>query len=246
MVNAVLEDYSENKIIVLPQTIYFYDEVDSPLLRKKLENYTKHKSLYLTARDKKTFEFYERYFEKSKIGLFPDMALYLDEEIKENSNNEVLICIRDDKERVISKDDEMYILSVLKAKGLRAFYGSTLTDGIHNGDIKLCDRGSAIKSKLVEFSKARFIITDRLHGMILATIAGTPCIVFDNLSKKVSGVYELWLKDLETILFCYNKDEIENLINKITKIEHFKYSAEYLNEEKEKFVNFIINAIGDK
>lgn len=38
------------------------------------------------------------------------------------------------------------------------------------------------------------MVTDRLHGMIFAYLAGTPCVFLDNKTKKVSGVYNTWLK----------------------------------------------------
>lgn len=246
MVNAVLEDYPENKVIVFPQTVYFYDEADSPFLREKLHNYINHKNLYLMARDEKTYDFYSKYFEKQKIALFPDMALYLEENVKGSQTNDVMICLRGDKERTISKDDKIAILNILKAKGLNVSYGSTLANGVHNGDITLPNREAAIKLKLNEFSEPRFVITDRLHGMVLSTLAGTPCIVFDNLSKKVSGVYDLWMKDIKTILFCDYTNNIGEIIDNALSIKHFKYSPDYLREEKESFVNFIKKAIGDK
>lgn len=245
MVNAVLEDYPNNKIIILPQTMYFYDQVDSPLLRKKMEHYINHRKLYLTARDKRTYDLFSRYFEKQKIGLFPDMALYLDLDVNCNPSNEVMLCMRKDKERTLLKSDETEISKRINDRGLNVIYGSTLAKGKHNGDILLANRKNAIKSKLNEFSKCKFVVTDRLHGMILATLAGTPCIVFDNLSGKVSGVYKLWMKHFETILFCNNKNDIEILIDNILNMKHFRYSADYLEIERKNFITFIKNAIGE-
>ena len=61
-----------------------------------------------------------------------------------------------------------------------------------------------LNKKLDEFAKAEIVITDRLHGMIFATITGTPCIAFDNLSNKVSGVYE-WIMD-QSYVKCIDFD----------------------------------------
>ena len=53
--------------------------------------------------------------------------------------------------------------------------------------------------KLIELiSHSGFVVTDRLHGMIMSIISGTPCIALDNSSKKVSGVYE-FIKDISTV-----------------------------------------------
>lgn len=245
MVNAILEDYPDNKVIIFPQTIFFYDEGESPLLRDKLKNYLKHKNLYLTARDMKTYDFYYRYFDEDRIGLFPDMALYLNGIENPVFNNEVMICLRGDKERIVTKNNELLIATSLQAKGCNIVYGSTLAGGAHNGDIFLKNRELAMMTKLKEFSKPRLIITDRLHGMILSTLAGTPCIVFDNLSKKVSGVYDLWLKDIDSIMFCNNMDNIEEKINNALALKHFRYTSSYLNDKKQNFTDFIKKVIGD-
>lgn len=243
MVNAVLKDYPDNKIIILPQTIYFYDEADSPILRSKLANYLKHKKLYLAARDKKTFEFYLRYFNATKIGLFPDMALYLNEKIYSNSSNDVMLCFREDKERVITRSEELLIVKILNDKGLNVVFGSTLGTGVHNGDIVLANRKRAIQSKLEEFARPKFIITDRLHGMILSTLAGTPCIVFDNLSKKVTEVHDQWMNDIKSVFICNDIKSIDEQICAILNIKHFQYSPDYLNNKKEEFVSFIKEAV---
>lgn len=245
MVNSVLNDYPDNTVIILPQTIFFYDDADSPDLRLKLKNYTNHNNLYLTARDKKTFDFYSRYFTEDRIGLFPDMALYLSGYSNNSSLNDVMICLRNDKERVISIDEEKLLVQKLEAKGFNVTYGSTLADGVHYGDIVLEKRDSAILEKITEFSKPKFIITDRLHGMVLATLAGTPCIVFDNLSKKVSGVYELWLKNIDSIFLKDDILDIDKSIESASQKGHFTYSPDYLKEQKDLFTEFLVNAIGE-
>ena len=246
LANALLEDYPDNKIIILPQTVYFYDDADSRLLREKIKNYLCHKNLYLIARDRKTFDFFGRYFEKNKVGLYPDMALYIDGIDNADTSNSVMLCLRKDKEHVLTKDDELLIRNVLKSKGYEIEVGSTLSTGVHNGDIILGNREQAIKTKLEEFSKQKIIITDRLHGMILSTLAGTPCIVFDNLSKKVTGVYDLWLKKISTIHICYKIDQMDELIDLTLKQDHFIYSSEYLEHEKEKFKEFIVGIVREQ
>lgn len=245
MVNAILEDYPDNTVIVLPQTVFFYDEADSPILREKLRNYLNHKNLFLTARDRKTYDFFARYKNPDRIGLFPDMALYLNGVNNTEFSNDVMICLRKDKERVLTKREEMELVKQIRSRGMNVVYGSTLADGDHNGDIKLDERSRAINEKLTTFSKTRFIITDRLHGMILATLAGTPCIVFDNLSKKVSGVYELWLKDIGSITMQKDMRNIDKIIGDYVHKSHFTYSPDHLNKEKERFIGFIKKAIGD-
>ena len=55
------------------------------------------------------------------------------------------------------------------------FFTDTFIEDIYAPDDK--KRKQIIQEKLVEFSQAQLIITDRLHGMILAYLSKTPCIV---------------------------------------------------------------------
>ena len=47
-----------------------------------------------------------------------------------------------------------------------------------------------MKNTIHMFQAYDCIITDRLHGMILAIVSNVPCIVFDNRTHKIKGVYE--------------------------------------------------------
>ncbi len=71
-------------------------------------------------------------------------------------------------------------------------------------------REAVVEEKLKEISEAKIVVTDRLHCMIASAITGTYCIAFDNLSGKVSGVYE-WLRHLDYIKICKGMEEFEKL-----------------------------------
>lgn len=73
---------------------------------------------------------------------------------------------------------------LIELKGYSINIGSTLAEGINDGDVSVNNRKSELLKKLEEFRSNKLIITDRLHGMIMACLAGTPCIAFDNSSKK--------------------------------------------------------------
>ena len=45
--------------------------------------------------------------------------------------------------------------------------------------------------------------------MIFCAITGTPCVVFDNSNKKISGVYNQWLKDIDYIKLFTNEQKNE-------------------------------------
>ena len=84
-----------------------------------------------------------------------------------------------------------------------------------------------MEKKLLEFSRAKLIITDRLHGMIFAALAETPCIALDNLSKKVSGVYQ-WISYLDYITIVSKEELTMELVWKMMEIEHASYQNDSL------------------
>ena len=59
--------------------------------------------------------------------------------------------------------------------------------------VSIEEREQTVFQRLKAFASYDFVITDRLHGMIFSYICGTPCILFDNKTHKISGVYDTWL-----------------------------------------------------
>ena len=58
MSRNVIRFFPKNKILVFPQTIYFYDNEEGKRLRRITEDvYKKHKNLYLFFREKKSYNF---------------------------------------------------------------------------------------------------------------------------------------------------------------------------------------------
>jgi len=64
-----------------------------------------------------------------------------------------------------------------------------------------------VENKISELMNCELVITDRLHCMLLCAVAGIPCVAFDNLSGKVSGVYR-FIEDLPYIRTIKDKTDI--------------------------------------
>ena len=86
------------------------------------------------------------------------------------------------------------------------------------------------------------VITDRLHGMIIAALANTPCLAFDNLSKKVSGV-NAWIKNLDYVKCVGKQDFSRELFEKLYNFDGTKirYDKEMLSQYFQKIVEAIEN-----
>lgn len=73
--NEIIEKFQENRIIIFPQTIHYENE-DRILSDASL--YNSHPDLIICARDNVSYELAQKYFNKCKVILAPDMAFFLD------------------------------------------------------------------------------------------------------------------------------------------------------------------------
>ena len=181
-------------------------------------------------------------FPNKRVELFPDLALLWKEQVLFQKENIALLCFRADKESVISAETAQGYEKHLKAIGMEVGWTSTLHEGEHCGDIVLEKRKETVYAKLEEFGKASLIITDRLHAMIMCALVGTPCIAFDNISKKVSGVYNDWLKELPYIRIADTGDDIDYLIQELLDEKQLEYCYNYFERYRTNMLN-VLNSL---
>ena len=239
MVRNVIETFNNNRIIIMPQTVYFENSEEG---KRELEVsksiYEYHPDLWLFVREKRSFMYCKKNLDKIKnIFLVPDIVTYLDYQSPREKRSGVLFCLRKDKEKVISDEKINKIIAELKTKKLDVKNTTTVI----NKRISMKNRKKVVENKLMEFKKSNLVITDRLHGMIFAAITATPCIAMDNLSGKVKGVYE-WFKALGYIKFVTNIDDMINEAKQLMSNKEYNYN----NEDFNKQFNIIIKLLNEK
>ncbi len=239
MVESVIENYPNNKTIIMPQTFYFSEDEDGKKERNHMKNLIeKHSDIHIFAREEKSYQFCKQYFKSANsIELVPDMVINLNYMNHSIDRESVLLCFRTDKEKVL--DDT--ILQELYDKLEQTHLMIHKTDTVIHKRIGLKKREEYFASKLLEFQKSKIVITDRLHGMIFAAITGTPCIALDNLSHKVKGVYE-WLKPLNYIVFV---DDPKKIVSSIDTLLNMKETNYDLDMKYQKDFDKILNLIED-
>ena len=182
-------------------------------------------------RDKKSFDLFNSLFPGISSYFIPDIVLSLRLNSKKfkKKRQGVLLCFREDSEKVFSNDKRTIIEQILKQNNLDF---SNTTTVVFNGVSKR-NRKKELKKKWKEFSSAQLVITDRLHAMIFSVITETPCIAFDNISKKVSGVYN-WIDKLEYIQCIDSIDNLDKIIKHLIQVGKIKYTFDYpINEVKD-------------
>lgn len=198
-IQKIVHDFKENKIIIFPQTI-FYDEAIADFHALKdsgIRIYNACKNMTICLRDKASYEFARVHYKNTRLVYCPDIALSYQYNSSHNAESRVAFCLRDDRENITDKNQIQALELYFKENKWTCDYISTIA----KKPVPLYQRNIMIQKKLHQFASYRFIVTDRLHGMIYSYITGTPCIVFDNKTRKVSGTYQAWLRESKSLLF---------------------------------------------
>lgn len=220
LVNKVIENFKEHKIIIFPATLYFKDDEQGKReLEKSIQIINNAKNIKIFAREDKTYEFAKNTYVNAEVTLVPDIVLSLDNVSYNTVRDGVLLCLRKDVEGILTQEDKENLYNAINS------YDTNIkqTDTVVSYSIKAEDRNEEIEKKIKEFSCAKIVITDRLHGMIFAVITNTPCIVMGNYNYKVKGVYENWIKNkVPNVKFIENIKEIEQAIKELENLKDAK------------------------
>lgn len=212
-VEKVIKMFGQNKIIFAPQTI-FYTDIKGEMQKRFHSLLNQHKEISFIAREMNSFRIMEKHFDmKTERNLFlmPDFVLSSYQKGKDNKKN-VGFCFRSDHEKILSDEKINAIRDNFKNKEIE-----TITMARDHVEIPVWLRSVILKRKFKEFQKQEVVITDRLHGMIFSAITETPCVALDNITHKVSGVYET-MKQLSYIRVVQDPGEVNEAVACVTKV----------------------------
>ena len=215
----IIESYPENKVIILPQSIY-YD--DSSLMKEDIAFYAKHLNVIICARDKYSYQFLKDRFQ-NEIKLVPDMAFFID--LKKykipQSEDRVLYLRRKDKElsnkncSEISPVAELHDWPTIECKEKKYEYIDKLFYPIKflcwlfgMKYRKLAEdykrdkfyRPSYVQTGINFISKYSIVYTTRLHALILSVLLNKKIFLIDNSTGKLCNFYDTWLSDFDNII----------------------------------------------
>lgn len=201
----VVKSFPNNKIISFPQTMAF-SETPYGRKRQKISRkvYSKHKNLKLFVREPFSLERIKKAFPDVKSGLCPDIVLSLNKFEPKCDRHGVLCCLRSDNEQLIQSNRREELIKAVNNR----YSDVTFKDTV---DISLEECTEAKYEQTLEtfwdmLRHKEVVVTDRLHCMIFCAITGTPCVVMDNLNRKISGVYRAWLQNVDYIRLVEKND----------------------------------------
>ena len=202
----VILAFPGNRIVCFPQSLDWNDSAESDkALARIVRSYSRHPDLHVFARESVSRDKLRALFAghpNVHIGYGPDVVLSaraaelgLDGQPAPAS---ILLCMRDDRERALSAGQQAQLRQALDATGKDI----TVTD-THAGGARLDPARCAqlLADKLTQFAGARLVVTDRLHGMILSLVAGTPCLVLPNANHKIRQTWQDWLGEVPQLAF---------------------------------------------
>lgn len=215
----IIEIYPNNRIIILPQTVYYQDY---RLIEEDAKFYERFHNVTICARDNYSYLFLKKHF-KNKCLLVPDMAFFIDiEQYKQAiDNGKILYLMRNDAELVSGK------LHPAIPSNVEIHDWPTCESSIRKYEyIELLFRpikalfyilGKKYKNSVEDFKRDKFyrasyvqlginflcpyatIYTTRLHVMILAILLNRKVFLINNKSGKVVNFYNTWLTELKNV-----------------------------------------------
>lgn len=216
----IIRDFANNKIIQLPQSIYF--KYQDSLLEAARE-FSSHENFHLITRDSESFKIANQIMSNGNIYLLPDMATYLvkSRESKHICSNKILCLLREDGESKIESNGVGTNFSLAPKHEKHFIKKDWAQPSFFERVLKLIDRIlyklkiktfllfkvdiyhiTSLYRSLLEFYRyqkaVRFmqgfslVITDRLHGYIYAEINKLECRYIDNSTGKIGNYLNTW------------------------------------------------------
>ena len=239
VVKGYLEVFSDKRIVMFPNTFFFEKKGDwEKEIEMSRDAYSKHKDLHVFIRDKSVDFTREKIMPTARERVYsvPDIVLSLDRSAPKFERKGVLLCFRADKEKVVPTEIFAAIEENLRSRG----ESCSRTDTVVPYGVPAFAREIEVEKKFDEFRRSRLVISDRLHGMIFATITGTPCIAVNNISKKVQGVWELWIRErFPYVKFVENADEIPALLDEMLALGPQRYDPSVFDAYWQQLANVV-------
>lgn len=233
----LLADYRNRRLIQLPQSIHFRDRENLDRNRRLVAD---HGRVTLIARDRASFELMSERFD-AQVHLAPDAAFglgplrpgstaptrdlmwlhrrpgdpeFVDHTIPADQWTEWLEIQPDEPDwrlhhRAARKANRKLRERLPDGRGRRLLLGAL--------ERTYDQLGWGYTQRGVEIlGKAKTLVTDKLHGHIMALLIGKPHIVLDNSYGKVSALHRTWTSDSALAKFATDSDEVAELIAGMT------------------------------
>ena len=178
-----LEVFTGFKYIILSQSVYFFDQRH---LAKTKAQYKTHGHVSILLRDQHSFVYTRKNLEPVTPVLAPDMAFGIGAVFKYFPPTLDVIWIN-------RRDKERSMVSKPKFPGhVRYIVTDWLRFESPKGGCSIDSSYMKTHNGFLFLQRAKVVVTDRLHGYILATLLDIPTVIIDNKLKKLTNFRNTW------------------------------------------------------
>jgi len=197
-----------HRIVQLPQSLFFDNDAAVAETARAIEQ---HGRFTLLVRDVPSFQFARRHF-PCEVLLCPDIAFYIGPLERLRPGVDIFFLLRTDHERAIDGEIEANARTVASGDWLiesrhairrvsamaRLF---SLGDDPRLARLKKYDRlaQARLKRGIGLLSSGEVLVTDRLHGHILATLLGISHVALDNSYRKLGNFIDAWTSEIDIV-----------------------------------------------
>jgi len=210
---ATIEAFPDNRIVSLPQTIFFSD---TPLGRHEREIsrriYGRHCGLTVMGRDEISGRLAEELFPQAQIATMPDFVLSLRAEDfaltpAAAHADRIMLCLRLDNESAFDHSQRRALAESLG-------WPTTMYDTTLDHDIPAAYRLPILTETLSLFNGHRAVVTDRFHGLIFAMLCRKPAVVLPTVDHKLTSAIA-WFKDIPNVRLCQKLSEVPVTLERV-------------------------------
>ncbi|MFY0643017.1 MAG: polysaccharide pyruvyl transferase family protein [Bacteroidia bacterium] len=207
----IVNSFPKSQIVNLPTTV-IYDE--SPSAQQLLKEDTRDfggSNFMLLCRENVSLSYVKDVF-SSRNEFFPDFVFYLQRPEATKKRNGALVILRSDSEAKLGSEQRADLIATLK----KSFNKVDDVD-ILNADFPVTELVEENYVSHIQdvYEKYELVITDRMHGMILAVTTNTPCLALDSGIPHKINAYESFLAPAVTFFkgTSFNKEQFQEVIN---------------------------------
>jgi pyruvyl transferase EpsO len=221
---SVLADFPGRPIIQLPQSLRFAGDREREELRRAVAD---HGATTLILRDQESFERAQRDFD-CPVRLAPDMAFGLDALHRRPARVPVAVQVRTDKESAgpaggpgIEAFDWLEatpLEPVVAYQGLHRLASRAIRQRdsrrMRHLFLLACDAYARanVRRGVAMLSSGERLVTDRLHGHILACLLGIDHIVVNDRFGKIEAMWHTWTNRFTCAHFCPTWAEASEMV----------------------------------
>jgi pyruvyl transferase EpsI len=208
---GLIQAFPRNRIVSLPQTIFFSD---TPRGREEREItrriYAAHPRLTIIGRDPVSGALAAELFPRARTFALPDFVLSLPGDpprAPPEGAPKVLLCLRRDDESALSEADRDALGAALKLPCTR--FDTTL-----ERRIPTARRERILDETLALFRAHDAVVTDRYHGLIFAVLCRRPAVVLPTVDHKLTSAFH-WFTDVPFVRLAASTAAVPGLLREV-------------------------------